>query len=118
MIMWKCDTIFLMKQTVIISQHSVFEYNSLKCINVSIVDFKNIYVQRVQNELFDLWSTDCVKDCKGKASGEYQSCKTCGGYVTCVWGILYERQCPAGLEWNDNLKVCDWPNAAGCALAG
>nr|XP_022322146.1 uncharacterized protein LOC111123822 isoform X3 [Crassostrea virginica] len=61
---------------------------------------------------------NCVKDCKGKASGEYQSCKTCGGYVTCVWGILYERQCPAGLEWNDSLKVCDWPNAAGCAMAG
>ncbi|XP_062614315.1 uncharacterized protein LOC134276051 isoform X2 [Saccostrea cucullata] len=60
----------------------------------------------------------CVKDCKGKASGEYQSCKTCNGYVTCVWGVLYERQCPAGLEWNAGLKVCDWPGAAGCALAG
>lgn len=84
-------------------------YNSLETLRAFV--FNSILMEI-------LIFIDCVKDCKGKASGEYQSCKTCGGYVTCVWGILYERQCPAGLEWNDSLKVCDWPNAAGCAMAG
>ncbi|XP_021367145.1 inactive carboxypeptidase-like protein X2 [Mizuhopecten yessoensis] len=50
----------------------------------------------------------CVKQCKGMAPGVYQSCDTCDGYVTCVWGFLYRQPCPPGLKWNDNFRVCDF----------
>jgi DnaJ-class molecular chaperone len=52
--------------------------------------------------------SECIKDCQGHGSGYYGSCKTCYGYVTCVWGIMYERKCPSGLKWNSDLKVCDY----------
>uniref|UniRef100_T1DJ03 Putative salivary mucin n=1 Tax=Psorophora albipes TaxID=869069 RepID=T1DJ03_9DIPT len=39
----------------------------------------------------------------------------CGKFLTCVWGKTVEQVCPAGLHWNDRLKVCDWPANAGCS---
>ena len=62
----------------------------------------------------DLTSIDkkCVSDCKGMPDGEYQSCRSCAGYVTCSMGHLYERSCPAGLVWNDEEKRCDFGRLA------
>ena len=49
----------------------------------------------------------CVKECSGKADGDYQSCETCNGYVTCSNGELYKRPCPAKLVWDDVEKRCE-----------
>ncbi|EDO35848.1 predicted protein, partial [Nematostella vectensis] len=40
--------------------------------------------------------------------------ENCKMYITCSNGITYERQCPAGLNWNDAKKLCDWPKNAPC----
>ena len=50
----------------------------------------------------------CVSNCRGMPDGHYQSCKTCYGYVSCSGGILYDRDCPAGLVWDDMKKRCEW----------
>ena len=51
---------------------------------------------------------DCVSDCNGVANGDYQSCKTCKGYVTCSNGYYFDRPCPANLVWDDVKKRCEW----------
>ncbi|XP_055335406.1 nucleolar and coiled-body phosphoprotein 1-like [Paramacrobiotus metropolitanus] len=34
----------------------------------------------------------------------------CTQYIICVFGKAYLRACEGGLNWNDQLKICDWPN--------
>ena len=52
--------------------------------------------------------SDCVANCRHMSNGDYQSCKTCEGYVTCAYGRLYDRPCPANLLWDDERKRCGW----------
>ncbi|OQV13827.1 hypothetical protein BV898_11936 [Hypsibius exemplaris] len=37
--------------------------------------------------------------------------QNCTEYLICVFGKPYLRACAGGLNWNDMLKICDWPNA-------
>lgn len=49
----------------------------------------------------------CVSSCRYWENGNYQSCKTCHGYVTCSNQIYYTRTCPAAnLVWDDYAKQC------------
>ena len=50
---------------------------------------------------------ECVSSCSDKPNGDYQSCETCNGYVTCSNGEPYERPCPAKLVWDDVKKRCE-----------
>ena len=50
----------------------------------------------------------CVSDCRHMPNGDYQSCETCEGYVTCAYGRLYDRPCPANLLWDDERERCLW----------
>ena len=50
---------------------------------------------------------ECVSSCSDKPNGDYQSCETCNGYVTCSNGESYERPCPAKLVWDDVKKRCE-----------
>ncbi|GLV44874.1 uncharacterized protein CBL_14554 [Carabus blaptoides fortunei] len=38
----------------------------------------------------------------------------CGSYIQCVHQYPLVRNCTYGLHWNDELKVCDRPENAGC----
>ena len=53
----------------------------------------------------------CVSTCRHISNGDYQSCNTCAGYVTCVHGLLYERSCPADLVWDDVQGRCEWTSS-------
>ena len=53
----------------------------------------------------------CVSDCSGIPNGDYQSCKTCEGYIICSDGFLCDRPCLTGLLWNDVTKSCEWKSA-------
>ncbi|XP_065941689.1 uncharacterized protein [Magallana gigas] len=58
----------------------------------------------------------CVKDCHFMCSGDYQSCETCKGYVTCDHGYLRNRSCinPRNnktLFWDDKLKECGFESS-------
>ena len=46
--------------------------------------------------------------CAGKKGGDYADPSNPSGYISCSGGITYERNCPAGLVWNDTKKICDW----------
>ena len=56
----------------------------------------------------------CVSDCSGVADGDYQSCKTCEGYVSCSNGYYFDRPCPDNrpgekpLVWDDVKKRCEY----------
>jgi hypothetical protein len=38
----------------------------------------------------------------------------CSKFYSCSNGVPIEMNCPAGLHFNDKLKVCDWPQNANC----
>ncbi|XP_077288695.1 uncharacterized protein LOC143913055 isoform X3 [Arctopsyche grandis] len=42
----------------------------------------------------------------------------CTKFYYCEFGVPVEFDCPDGLEFNVNLKVCDWPHNAKCSAAG
>ncbi|XP_008487051.1 protein obstructor-E-like, partial [Diaphorina citri] len=46
--------------------------------------------------------------------GTYKSKKNCGAFVVCVAGEAYEFSCPGGTNYNDRLKVCDYPYRVDC----
>lgn len=54
----------------------------------------------------------CVDNCTGKKDGDYQSCYTCSGYVSCSNGHLTDnRDCSESgrddpLQWDDNELEC------------
>lgn len=51
--------------------------------------------------------------------GQYsQSGPDCSVYQWCVNGQLIEQGCQAGLHWNQQIKVCDWPANANCPFSG
>jgi hypothetical protein len=39
----------------------------------------------------------------------------CNAYYRCILGELKKQFCAAGLHWNKETKVCDWPSDGGCA---
>ena len=54
-------------------------------------------------------STKCIRDCRGKKDGDYQSCRGCSVYASCTGGrIIDDRPCPANLVWDDVNKYCDY----------
>ncbi|XP_066143521.1 mucin-2-like isoform X2 [Euwallacea fornicatus] len=38
----------------------------------------------------------------------------CTKFWQCSNGVAHEHDCPAGLHFNPQLNVCDWPEQAGC----
>ncbi|XP_058835366.1 peritrophin-1-like [Topomyia yanbarensis] len=38
----------------------------------------------------------------------------CAKYLTCVGSSPVEQYCPAGLHWNQDLNLCDYPRASRC----
>ncbi|XP_022257598.1 uncharacterized protein LOC106473456 [Limulus polyphemus] len=40
--------------------------------------------------------------------------KDCTKFIHCDHGVPHIKDCPADLHFNPKLKVCDWPNRAGC----
>ena len=51
---------------------------------------------------------ECISDCRDMPDGNYQSCKFCNGFVTCVDGWLCEHPCETGPVWDDLKKYCVW----------
>ena len=64
----------------------------------------------------DIAATGCVgpKDCL------YPDPDSCQKFIQCevnsdgVTGTPVERDCPHGLQWNDNKKECDYPEDSTC----
>ena len=54
-----------------------------------------------------LINVTCVEDCTGKYNGDYQSCETCSGYVSCWDEELTAQLCPDFLLWDDQVKLFD-----------
>lgn len=53
----------------------------------------------------------CVDQCYDICNGDYRSCLTCKGYVTCANRLLWPRNCSddanSNLVWDDTKKRCD-----------
>lgn len=59
---------------------------------------------------FFLVSAGCSNqsDCASKAWGDYQSCSSCGSYLTCAASISVVRNCPSNLKFDANSKTCQF----------
>lgn len=48
-------------------------------------------------------------------SGDYlPDPSNCNAYYRCTLGELKKQYCAAGLHWNKEAKVCDWPSEESC----
>ncbi|XP_076807327.1 uncharacterized protein LOC143450601 [Clavelina lepadiformis] len=58
--------------------------------------------------------------CTGRESPDHFAIPgICDKFYRCVYGYLYEHQCPDGLVFNPSISVCDWPrNVRGCEDGG
>lgn len=41
----------------------------------------------------------------------------CSKFYVCTLDGPVETKCPAGLHWNQQASICDWPNVAGCDVS-
>jgi hypothetical protein len=41
---------------------------------------------------------------------------SCTSFCKCDWGVARYFECPAGLHFNAELQVCDWPEGAKCTV--
>jgi hypothetical protein len=55
--------------------------------------------------------------CKGPKDCLYSNPENCNAFIQCNdAGLAYDMPCaPENLEWNDNTRVCDWPESSTCA---
>ncbi|KAG8189269.1 hypothetical protein JTE90_019029 [Oedothorax gibbosus] len=53
-------------------------------------------------------------DCSTLNNGDVPIKGKCGGYMHCVAGVAYEKECPAGLHFGDASGMCEDPCEAGC----
>ena len=44
----------------------------------------------------------------------YLDPEDCAGFYVCTQGVLYHRRCLAGLYFNPNINICDFPNHVTC----
>lgn len=57
--------------------------------------------------------TVCVHNCTNYDDGDYQSCNTCNGYVSCGGHVLSNRDCPSTLVWDSLKGRCEY-NSSTC----
>lgn len=60
--------------------------------------------------------TKCPTNAGPDPSLQFPNSLFCGSYCRCDWGAAIYTDCPGGLHWNDELKVCDWPAGAQCTI--
>lgn len=64
---------------------------------------------------FECPEEDIAGGCKGPKDCLYPHPSDCGLFIQCNdAGVAYEMPCPAGLQWNDNKKICDYPHQSTC----
>ena len=52
--------------------------------------------------------------CNGKITGNYPAPTRCDGYIACVHGTSIFMKCPADLQYNATLDICDWKRNVVC----
>jgi len=56
--------------------------------------------------------SNCITGCSALSDGDYQSCRSCSVYATCVSGIFYDgRPCFPSSFWDDALKRCTFSSS-------
>lgn len=53
--------------------------------------------------------------CNGRDDGNFENPHRCDQFLSCVGGrVLYVRDCPVGLYYNEKIDQCDWPRNVDC----
>lgn len=61
-----------------------------------------------EGHCYNSTTNGCVDQCYNICDGDYQSCWTCKGYITCANRILHQRNCSdSHLVWDDHTKRCE-----------
>jgi len=60
-------------------------------------------------------TADIAGGCKGSKDCLYPNPSNCSTFIQCTAaGLAYVMPCPSGLQWNDDAKICDWPQQSTC----
>ncbi|KAF9917571.1 Cytidine deaminase 5 [Lobosporangium transversale] len=51
-------------------------------------------------------------------NGMYKNPKDCHSFYICRDGVARLGKCSGGFEWNDEDKICDFPEDARCKISG
>ncbi|XP_062566825.1 uncharacterized protein LOC134229126 [Saccostrea cucullata] len=78
---------------------------------------------KIKEYISPIIGTDCVNDCNGLMNGDYQSCYTCQGFISCSNNITVNNTCARSdfdgsyLKWDDRIKKCQF-NSTTCFEKG
>ncbi|KAL3269272.1 hypothetical protein HHI36_008350 [Cryptolaemus montrouzieri] len=67
-----------------------------------------------KNDLLNELQPEPQSSCTGNSFAPYKG--SCNQYMQCLWGRYEIYQCAPGLHWNNDKKLCDWPNNANCQI--
>ena len=60
----------------------------------------------------------CITSCANEANGDYQSCRGCDIYASCVAGRMIDnRPCARSTVWDDAIKICKYRSST-CVCQG
>ncbi|CAL8113106.1 unnamed protein product [Orchesella dallaii] len=48
--------------------------------------------------------------------GSFSDPEDCSGYYVCTAGTPIHEVCPDGLQFNPDIKICDWPDVVQCEI--
>ncbi|XP_025423968.1 probable chitinase 10 isoform X2 [Sipha flava] len=75
----------------------------------------NVYCNYGRSNSIFTFTNLAIKSSIECQEGEFASHSSdCNKYLQCLWGKFKVNSCPAGLYWNNRLKLCDWPLSSGC----
>ena len=86
----------------------------------------SIFILIIITSTVTSWTDPCPEEdikrtgCQGPEDCLYPNPYDCNAYIQCVvnddgkTGTPVNMPCLQGLEWNDNIKSCDWPESSTC----
>lgn len=92
------------------TMYKICDYEqNVKCVSKK----KFLKLLKTQNEKTGAYTALLLKASVGDVcnSAEFFSYPgSCSTYLQCEHSRLIKRQCPNGLEWDDSINSCNWPN--------
>ncbi|MEH1835806.1 MAG: carbohydrate-binding module family 14 protein [Nostoc sp.] len=101
----------------------LFVMSFLLTMTIAGLLLSGVKIDKVQAQSIEsLCPTEDITNtqCQGPKDCLYPNPKNCNTYIQCtvnndgMTGTPVVMPCPGGLQWNDNQKICDWPNSSTC----
>ncbi|KRT79630.1 Carbohydrate-binding protein, partial [Oryctes borbonicus] len=113
-----CHNFYICVNGQLVSQHCgpglVWNVQQHQCDWKYVTDCGNrFYRHKIKGNLIQRIAYQPYTSCEAGSFAAYEG--DCNQYLICLWGKYEAFQCASGLEWNDDKKICDWPENARCS---